>query len=161
MALVLLLLITALASAMLASARLRLLTGSRQLAGRRAFEAARGAVERQTAEWDSSTAASAGIGVVVGRPSAHASPGLVTHDSTVRLGVGLYLVKSTAVASSQGGAVVARDGASRLIQVIPTELLEDSLTRARLEVRLLRSSRDNVAILLPVTFITNGWSRWF
>lgn len=158
MALVSLLLLTGLATAVLASARLRLLAGSRRLAGRQAIEAARGAVDRHSAEWDSS-AAGAPVGVVVGQPTAHASAGLVSHDSLVRLGATLFLLKSTGVATSIGGSVLARAGASRLVQVIPPSDLEDSTELFALRARLLRSSRDNVAITLPVTYITNSWFR--
>lgn len=159
MALVSLLLITGLAMAMLASARLRLLAGSRQLATRRAFEAARGGVDRQSAEWDSS-AATAAVGVVVGRPSAYSSARLVTYDSVVQLGGGLFLVRSLGVASSVAGDVLARDGAGRLVQVIPARELEDSTERLAQRARLLRSSRDNVAIVPPVAYVTNGWFQW-
>lgn len=160
MALVSLLLITGLAMAVLASARLRLLAGSRELAGRRALEAARGGVDRQSAEWDPSAAASAAIGVVVGRPSAHSSPLVVTYDSVLRLSASLYLVRSSGVASSAAGDVLARDGASRLVRVIPAGELEDSTERLALTAGLLRSSRDNVAIMLPVAYTTNSWFRW-
>lgn len=155
-----LLLVTGLATAMLATARLRLLAGTRQLASRRALEAARGAVDRRAANWDTAATGSLALGMIVGLPPVPAPPGVTTHDSLVRIGAGLFLVRSSALATADGGGVLARDGVGRLLQLVPDEVLLDSAARVDLEARLLRESRDNVALLHRVTFVTNGWIRW-
>lgn len=159
MALVAVLLMTALSTAALNTARLRMLTGARTLAARRALEAANGAVARHAAKWDS-TAGTAPLGQTVGWPSAYNSPSLATSDSLTRLGRHLFLVRVTATAKSMGGTELARDRVSRVVRLIPPELLSDSAHRVALDAWVLRSSRDNVAMMPGVMFVANGWWRW-
>lgn len=156
-ALVGLLLVTALATAALTAARLRMQSGWRELAATRALEGARGSVDRRAAEWDTVWSVGAPIGSMVGQPSSAAAGGLVVRDSLIRLGETLFLVRSSAEAQALGGSILARDGVSRVVQVIP---LMDSASRAALGPWVLRNSRDNVAMVGGVIFVTNGWARW-
>lgn len=152
-----LLLITGLATASMALARLRMSRGFRRLAARQAHEAARGAVDRHAVEWDSIAAGSMAVERTIPLSSAYSSARVVTSDTLLRLGAGLYSVRSSAVVLA-GGNLLGRDGASRVVRVTPPAILHDSAARARLVIWMLRSSRDNVSMVSGVSFVTNGWS---
>jgi hypothetical protein len=116
----------ALATSVLALARLRWLSGYRQLAARQALEAAAGAAASHAAQWDASGAGSLSPGIVV--PLAGRSFGsLVTRDSLVRLGPNLYLVRSVALVTAGDGSVLARDGVAQLVELVPLPLPESTL----------------------------------
>jgi len=118
-ALLALLLTGALASLVLAAARLRWLSGERQLAARRAFEGADGAAGWHATEWDTQTVAPLRPGVVAALPG-RALPGLLqTHDSVIRLGTHLYVVRSVGLVTAADGSVLARDGVALLVEAVP------------------------------------------
>jgi hypothetical protein len=156
--LIALLLITGLAMASLALARLRMSGGFRRLAARQALEAARGAVDRHAAEWDSTIARAVLVAMKLPLPPAYASARVVTSDTLLRLGTGLYVVKSNAVVWA-AGRLVARDGVIRVVRVTSPLIRHDSAAAARLADWVLRSSRDNVSMMSGVSFVTSGWSR--
>jgi len=118
-ALVALLLAGALAALVLAAARLRWLSGYRQIAGREALEGAAGAAAWHTAEWDSVVAGSLLPGMVTSLVGRRLPGSLRTHDSIIRLGSHLYLVRSVGEVTTGDGSVLARDGVAQLVELWP------------------------------------------
>jgi hypothetical protein len=117
-ALIALLVVSGMAAAALAAARLRWLSGARQIAARRALEAAAGSSARHVAEWD--TVAARGLAPTAARGlSGYHQASLVTYDSLIRLGASLYLVRSIAQVEALDGSVQARDGIAQLVEVGP------------------------------------------
>jgi len=116
-ALVALLLTSALATAVLASARLRWLSGSRQLAARRALEAAAGSTARHRAQWDDAIATGLALGQTVELSAAGLGPDLRNQDSLTRVDSLIYLVHSAVQVTSVDGFIRARDGVAELIEI--------------------------------------------
>ncbi len=117
MAMVALLLAGALATVVLAAARLRWLSGYRQLAARQAYEAAAGAVGRHVAEWDSVVTSDLVPGIVAPLAGPDLPGSIRTHDSVIRLGAHLFLLRSVGEAITADGSVLARDGVAQLIEL--------------------------------------------
>jgi hypothetical protein len=119
-ALLALLISSALAAAALATARLRWLSGSRQLAAAAAQASAAGAVDWRTADWDYRIAESLPIGAMIGFSGAVAAlpTDLRTHDSLFRLSHGVFLVRSVAERVDVDGRVLARDDVGRIVQAL-------------------------------------------
>jgi hypothetical protein len=117
-ALIALLVVSGLAAAALAAARLRWLSGSRQLAARLAFEAAAGSSARHVSEWDTVAARGLAPTATTGL-SGYRQASLVTYDSLIRLGASLYLVRSIAQVVARDGSVQARDGVAQLVEAGP------------------------------------------
>ena len=157
LALVALLIVTGLATAVLAAARLRWLSGSRQLAARQAFEAAAGAVARHASGWDTTVAASLPPGGITALGSRHRSTSPETHDSLVRLGTSLFLIRSVGLVKAMDGSVLAQDGVAQLVEVMSV-VTPDTMALAEGVVR--RSRRDDVEILPFVRSVPRGWWRW-
>lgn len=155
--LIALLLVTGLATAVLASARLRQVSGSRQLAARRAFEAAAGSAARHASEWNA--VAATGLLPGAGRRlvTAVGSPWTEMHDSLVRLGTSLYLIRSVALAKAEDGSTLAREGVAQLVEVMPPGAgggIDSSVALVR------GSELDDVVMLPPVRLTLRGWWRW-
>ena len=112
LALLTLVLMGALACGVLLSARLRWLSGSRTVEALQARTLAESEIDRLTAEWDPLRAESLAIGGTVAIPPAGPGPGLAAFDSLLRLGQGLYLVRSTGTQSHRG-RIAARAGRGR------------------------------------------------
>jgi hypothetical protein len=116
-ALVALLLTSALATAVLAAARVRWLSGSRQLAARRALEAAAGSSARHRAQWDDAVATSMTLGQTIGLPGPSLGAGLRNQDSLTRVDSSIYLIRSAVQVVSADGFIQARDGVAELVEV--------------------------------------------
>jgi len=157
MVLIALLLVTGMATAVLAAARLRQVSGSRQLAARRAFEAAAGSAARHAAEWDA--AAATGLTPGSGRQllTAVGPPSPEMHDTVVRLGASLYLIRSVALVKARDGSTLAREGVAQLVEVMPPAAGSGIGSSGG---ALRGSVLDNVEIVPPVRLTARGWWRW-
>lgn len=124
-------LLGALASAVLLLALLRWRSGQRSLYALEARTLAESELDRVTAEWDPLRADSLSVGSVIAVPSGVAGRGLTAFDSLMRLGEGLFLVRSVAVRSVAGGPLLARDGVAELVRLIAPRL-PDSMAVAAL-----------------------------
>lgn len=113
-----LLLLGALASLVLLSARMRWLSGMRGLEALQARLHAEGEADRVVARWDPIRADSMAVGSVEAIPPAVAVPGLIATDSLLRLGAGLYLVRTVGARIDADGAMRARDGVARLVRLL-------------------------------------------
>ena len=134
-ALVALLLTAALATAVLAAARLRWLNGSRQLAARMVLEAAAGSTIRHRVQWNPPLANGLATGETIALPGTATRAGLRYQDSLSRLDSSLFLIRSAVQAIGADGEVMARDGVGELV-----ELTGDSAE--------------------PVRRVPRGWWRW-
>lgn len=156
--LITLLLVTGLATAVLTAARLRQVSGARQLAARRALEAATGWAARHAAEWD--PAAAAGLMPGGGRwlPIAgRGPPSLEIHDTLVRLGASLYLIRSVVLVKTGDGSTLAREGVAQLVEVMPPAAA-GAIAPSRAV--MAGSMLDDVEIVPPVRPTVRGWWRW-
>ncbi len=113
-----LLLMSALAGVVLLSARMRWQSGERSLEALQARVHAESEVERAIGTWDPLRADSLGVGAVIPLPAGPSAPGLSARDSLLRLGVGLYLVRSVGLRTAADGTILARDGVARLVRLI-------------------------------------------
>jgi hypothetical protein len=125
-----LLLAGALASVVLAAARLRWLSGYRQLAGRQAYEAAAGLVAQHVTEWDSLVTSGLLPGTVAPLAGPSVPGSIRTHDSVIRLGVYLFLVRSVGEVTAADGSVLARDGVAQLVELQPSSATESTSSAA-------------------------------
>ena len=155
--LIALLMVTGMAAAALAAARYRLVSGSRQLAARRAFEAAAGSAARHAAEWNAAAAADMMPGTGRRLVTAVGSPLTEMHDSLVRLGTSLYLIRSVALAKAWDGSILAREGVAQLVEVMPPAAGSGIHSS---EVPMRRSGLDDVEMVPPARLMTRGWWRW-
>jgi hypothetical protein len=112
-ALLALLFSTAVASLVLNAATRRLEAGTRLLAARKALAAADGAVAWHGAAWDTTLAGSLVPGTVAALPAPTLPGEVETRDSLVRLGPGLYLLRSTGIVRF-GAREVARQAVAQL-----------------------------------------------
>ena len=122
LALLTLALMGALACGIMLLARLRWQSGVHSLQAFQALTLAESEVDRVIAAWDPLRAESIAVGAVVAIPSPAAGPGLAAFDSLMRLGRGLYLVRSIGVRSTSDGALLARDGVAGLVRLLAPSL---------------------------------------
>lgn len=151
-ALIALLLVSALATAALAAARLRWISGTRQIAARLAYEAAAGSALRHAAEWDTAAAQTLLPGAARGL-GGYRQASLATYDSLIRLGAFSYLIRSVAQVAAQDGSVLAREGVAQLVEAVP------DTGGVRLD-SLCVYYRDNVVSVSTVLCVSRGWWRW-
>jgi hypothetical protein len=112
----------ALAGAVMLIARLRWQSGQRSLEAFQARMAAESEVERLRAAWDPLRADSVAIGSIVAVPSAISGRGIAAYDSLIRLGHGLFLIRSAGIRSTADGAVLAREEAAGLVRLLAPRL---------------------------------------
>jgi hypothetical protein len=117
-----LLVLMALAGLVTLSARIRWLSGERALESLQARLHAESQVERGVANWDPLRFDTMAVGSVLPLPMAPAPPRLASSDSLLRLGLGLYLVRTSATRRAADGAVLTRDGAARLVRLLAPSL---------------------------------------
>lgn len=115
-------LIGALAAAVMVLAHLRWLSGKRLLEATQAHSLAESEVAHAIAAWDPLLADSMPIGTVAALPGGSWGPGLTAFDSLMRLGHGLYLVRSVGVRSTAAGGLLARDGVAELVRLVAPTL---------------------------------------
>ncbi|MEO8115525.1 MAG: hypothetical protein ABI655_14150 [Phenylobacterium sp.] len=153
LALLTLALMGALACAVMLSARLRWLSGARTIEALQARTLAESEVERMTAAWDPLRAESLAIGGVVALPAAISGQGLVAFDSLLRLGRGLYLVRSTGVRATADGSLLAREGVAGLVRLRAPSLPDSMAVEAAGPVAILAAGLVDGDDHIPA-----GWS---
>lgn len=116
-ALLLIILLGGLGAIALAAARLRSLAGTHALAAAMAVTAAEAGVERADATWDPLLAGGLAVGSAVSLPPAAATPGVGSLDTLLRLGRGLYLIRSVGERRAADGHLEARAAVARLIRL--------------------------------------------
>jgi len=116
-ALLLILLLGGLGALAFAAGRLRSLAGAHALAAALAVTAAEAGVERAEAAWDPIVAGRLGIGSSTALPPRPAMNGVGSQDTLLRLGRGLYLVRSVGERRAADGHLEARAGVARLIRL--------------------------------------------
>jgi hypothetical protein len=145
-----LLLTGALAAVVLAAARLRWLSGYRQLAGRQAYEAAAGAVAQHVTEWDSLVTRGLVPGTVAPLAGPSVPGSIRTHDSVIRLGAYLFLVRSVGEVIAADGSVLARDGVAQLVELQPSGATESPSSEAGSQVPLVYANcRHAIEMIAP------------
>lgn len=118
-ALLLVVLLGALALLGLGASRIRLRSGERALSLARARAAALSGIARGEAGWDQATAAGLPVGVAAPLPGTPTPPldGVESHDSLLRLGKHLFLIRSVGEHRTADGHLLAREGIARLLRV--------------------------------------------
>lgn len=116
-ALLLIVLLGGLGGLALATARLRAVTAGRTMSQAKVVTIAESALERAEAAWDPIRAGGLGVGVAQGLSLTTPARGLVSYDSLLRLGNGLFLVRSTSQQLTSDGYLLARTALARLIRL--------------------------------------------
>ncbi len=119
----------ALAGAVMLGSRLRWQSGKRSLEALQAHSAAESEVARLVARWDPLLADSMVVGRIAAIPAGSTGQGIAAADSVMRLGQGLYLVRSVGLRTAADGTLLARDGVAELIR-LESPSLPDSMAVA-------------------------------
>ncbi len=98
-------------------ARLRWLESESRLRSTAARLAATGEVERAVAQWDPMFADTLPAGQAAAIPGRARGRGVSTHDSLIRLGPDLFLVRSVGQRRDAGGSLLARAAVGRLVRI--------------------------------------------
>lgn len=122
-------LLGALAGAVMLGSRLRWQSGRRTLDALQAHALADSEVGRLIAAWDPLLADSMAVGAVAAMPAGSAGHGLSAADSLMRLGQGLYLVRSIGLRTAADGSLLARDGTAELVR-LQSPAIPDSMAVA-------------------------------
>ncbi len=125
LALLTMLILGALAAGVLIMARVRWQSGERMIHALQARSLAESEAERVIANWDPLRAESLAIGAIVGISGTSPGGGLDAQDSLLRLGRGLFLVRSIGRRTAADGALLARDAVARLVRLV-APLVPDS-----------------------------------
>lgn len=115
--LLLILLLGGLGGLALHTARLQRAAGAKALHHAGAQTAAAAGLERAEAAWDPIAAGRLGVGAAHGLPLAPAAGGSISHDTLLRLGAGLFLLRSAGEYRAPDGLLLARAGLARLIRL--------------------------------------------
>lgn len=116
-ALLLIVLLGGLGAIAVAAGRLRGLAGDRTLSQARARTVAEAGVERAEAEWDPILAGRLGVGAAMALPQAVAVDGAGSRDTLLRLGRGVFMIRSVGEHRAPDGHLLARDGTTRIIRL--------------------------------------------
>lgn len=117
-ALLLILLLGGLGGLAVATARLRALTAARTIAQAKALTVAEAGLDRAEGRWDPNLAAGIAVGAAQALPQAAPAGGMVSHDTLLRLGQSLFLVRSAGEALTPDGHLLARAAVARLIRLV-------------------------------------------
>lgn len=116
-ALLLIMLLGGLGALAVAAARLRGLAGDRALFQARARTVAQAGLERAEAGWDPIRAAQLPVGAAMALPSVPSVDGAASRDTLLRLGSGLFLIRSVGEQRAPDGILLARDVMLRLVRL--------------------------------------------
>lgn len=116
-ALLLIVLLGGLGGLAVAAARLRGLAGDRTLSQARARTVAEAGVERAEASWDPILAGRLGVGAAMALPPAAAVDGAGSRDTLLRLGRGVFMIRSVGEHRAPDGHLLARAGTTRIIRL--------------------------------------------